>query len=124
MWWLLLLPAVLYAALVLGVAIFTARTAYRTKPARGPLPRIAVLVAARNEEARLGRCLDALLAQDYPADRIDIFVADDHSTDGTADVVRRYRQRTAAVFAGDDFEDGPFDDATPSRSEASRPSTS
>ncbi len=106
MWWLLLLPAVLYAALVLGVAIFTARTARRTKPPSGPLPRIAVLVAARNEEARIGRCLDALLAQHYPADRLDIFVADDHSTDETAAVVRRYRQRTAAVaFAGDDFED-------------------
>ncbi len=74
--------------------------------AAAPLPRIAVLVAARNEEARLPRCLDALLAQDYPADRIDIFVADDHSTDGTAAVIERYRLRTAAaVPAGPAFDD-------------------
>ena len=74
--------------------------------AEAPLPRIAVLVAARNEEARLPRCLDALLAQDYPADRIDIFVADDHSTDGTAAVIERYRLRTAAaVPAGPAFDD-------------------
>lgn len=60
-------------------------------PAAGaPLPRVAVLVAARDEEPRLGRCLDALLAQDYPPDRLTIYVADDHSTDGTAALVRRY----------------------------------
>ena len=55
-----------------------------------PLPRVAVLVAARDEEATIGRCLDALLAQDYPAELMEIVVADDHSTDRTAAVVRRY----------------------------------
>jgi 1,2-diacylglycerol 3-beta-glucosyltransferase len=107
MWALLLLfPAALYTALVIGVARLTARTAHRSKPAAEPLPRIAVLVAARNEEARLPRCLDALLAQDYPPDRLDILVANDHSTDGTVAVLERYRRRTAAVLAGD-FEDEP-----------------
>jgi cellulose synthase/poly-beta-1,6-N-acetylglucosamine synthase-like glycosyltransferase len=103
----LLLPTALYAALMLGLAVLTARLARRHRPvATEPLPRIAVLVAARNEEARLPRCLDALLAQDYPADRIDIFVADDHSTDDTAAVIERYRLRTAAaVPAGDDFDE-------------------
>ena len=107
--WLLLLPAVLYTALVAGVAWYTARTAPRTQPAAEPLPRIAVLVAARNEEERLPRCLDALLAQNYPADRIEILVANDHSTDGTAAVIERYRQRTAAALpAGGILDDeGP-----------------
>ncbi len=91
MWSLLLVPAGLYAAFVLGVAVVTARARYRPGEAEGPLPRIAVLVAARNEETRLARCLDALLAQDYPADRLDLFIADDHSTDGTAAVIERYR---------------------------------
>lgn len=110
MWPLLLLPALLYAGLVLGIARFTARAAHRSKPEARPLPRIAVLVAARNEEERLPRCLDALLAQNYPADRLDILVADDHSTDGTAAVIERYRRRTAAVAAGE-FDDEP--DALP-----------
>lgn len=104
---LLLLPAALYTALVLGVARFTARTAHRAKPAAEPLPRIAVLVAARNEEERLPRCLDALLAQHYPADRLDILVADDHSTDGTATVIERYRLRTTAALPAGDFDDEP-----------------
>ncbi len=104
MWSLLLVPTGLYAAFVLGIAFVTARASYRRREPEAPLPRIAVLVAARNEEARLPRCLDALLAQDYPADRLDIFVADDHSTDGTAAVIERYRVRTAA-FAGADGAD-------------------
>ncbi|WP_420454576.1 glycosyltransferase [Rubrivirga sp.] len=54
------------------------------------LPTVAVVVAARDEEDCLGRCLDALRAQDYPADRLTVVVADDHSTDGTAAVVREH----------------------------------
>ncbi len=91
MWFLLLVPATIYAVFVLGVAVVMARASYRNEEPETPLPRIAVLVAARNEEERLPRCLDALLAQDYPADRIDLFIANDHSTDGTAAVVERYR---------------------------------
>lgn len=53
------------------------------------LPSIAVVVAARDEEAMLPRCLEALRAQDYPADRMEIWIADDHSQDGTADIVRQ-----------------------------------
>ncbi len=103
MWLLLLVPVTLYAVFVLGVAVVTARASHRHREPAVPLPRIAVLVAARNEEERLGRCLDALLAQDYPADRLDLFIADDHSTDRTAQVIERYRARTAAkVMAGDD----------------------
>jgi cellulose synthase/poly-beta-1,6-N-acetylglucosamine synthase-like glycosyltransferase len=50
------------------------------------VPRVDVLIAARNEEARLGECLDALRAQDYPAERLRVHVIDDRSTDRTASV--------------------------------------
>lgn len=73
----------------------------RTHPAPAPLtddvlPTVAIVVAARDEEACIGRCLDALLAQDYPAGRLTLVVADDHSTDGTAEVVRQRAARTGA----------------------------
>ena len=85
----------LYSALVLAMAVRAVRAPGGIAPAAEPLPRVGVLVAARNEEDRLGRCLDALLAQDYPADRLTIYVADDHSTDRTAAVIRRYARRGA-----------------------------
>jgi 1,2-diacylglycerol 3-beta-glucosyltransferase len=46
-------------------------------------PAITVLVAARNEEKNIGRCMRALLQQDYPADRMQIIVVNDDSEDRT-----------------------------------------
>ena len=51
-------------------------------------PSIAVIVPARNESRNIRRCLEGLLAQQYPRDRLSIIVVDDNSTDGTAQVVR------------------------------------
>ena len=68
--------------------------------ADGDLPSVVVVVAARDEEATIERCLDALVAQDYPAHRLQVVVADDHSTDRTADRVRRYVRRPALAAGG------------------------
>ncbi|MEZ4985573.1 MAG: glycosyltransferase [Saprospiraceae bacterium] len=48
------------------------------------LPYISVIVPARNEAAHIRSCCEALLQQDYPAHLFDVWVIDDHSTDGTA----------------------------------------
>ncbi|MBN1529708.1 MAG: glycosyltransferase [Thermoleophilaceae bacterium] len=51
-------------------------------------PSVDVVVPAFNEEGHVGRCLDAIFAQDYPADRFRVWVVDAGSTDETARVVR------------------------------------
>ena len=48
------------------------------------LHKYAVLVAARNEEAVLPHLLDSILMQDYPKERISIYVVADNCTDSTA----------------------------------------
>jgi len=48
---------------------------------------ISVIIAARNEANNLPRLLERLKAQDYPRDRFEIIVVDDHSNDGTAEVI-------------------------------------
>ncbi len=53
------------------------------------LPFVSVIIPVRNERATLPRLLDQVLAQNYPPDRYEILVVDGHSTDGTADLVRR-----------------------------------
>jgi glycosyltransferase involved in cell wall biosynthesis len=50
-------------------------------PEAGALPRVSVVIAARDEEERIGECLRSLLAQDYP--HLEIIVVDDASADGT-----------------------------------------
>ena len=49
-------------------------------------PTLAVLIAARNEEAALPATLDAVLGQDDPAEQV--IVIDDGSTDGTLATLR------------------------------------
>lgn len=48
---------------------------------------VTVIIPARNEEERIGRCLHALMRQDYPTEKLTIIVIDDQSTDRTAEVV-------------------------------------
>ena len=47
------------------------------------LPLVTVILAIRNEEKFIDRSLGAILAQDYPADRMEVVVADGMSTDAT-----------------------------------------
>lgn len=51
-------------------------------------PLISVLTPIRNEAAFIERSLGAVLTQDYPADRIEILVADGMSTDDTREIVQ------------------------------------
>lgn len=55
-----------------------------------PLPGVSFLLPVHNEEAVLERKLKNTLALDYPADRLQVLVISDGSTDGTVDVARRF----------------------------------
>jgi glycosyltransferase involved in cell wall biosynthesis len=50
---------------------------------------VSVIVPVRNEARSIESTLRSLLAQDYPADRFEVLVADGGSTDATVPIVRR-----------------------------------
>jgi cellulose synthase/poly-beta-1,6-N-acetylglucosamine synthase-like glycosyltransferase len=50
-------------------------------------PSVTVIVAAYNEEASIERRLENLLALDYPAERLELIVTSDASTDRTHELV-------------------------------------
>lgn len=50
-------------------------------------PRVTAVIPARDEASTIGAGLDSLLRQRYPG-ALSLIVVDDHSSDGTADVVR------------------------------------
>ncbi len=52
-----------------------------------PLPFVSVILPARNEARFIERTLAAVLAQDYPADRLEVLVAEGGSEDGTRRLV-------------------------------------
>ena len=61
------------------------------------LPFVSVVMPVRNEGKFIALCLDAVLEQDYPRDRMEVFVVDGMSTDGTAAIVRSYQSRFASL---------------------------
>jgi chlorobactene glucosyltransferase len=49
------------------------------------LPFVSVIVPARNEEDKVGRCLQSLAQQEYP--HYEIVIIDDRSTDATGEII-------------------------------------
>lgn len=62
----------------------------RWVPVDGPPLRVAVLVAAFNEGRHIGERVHNLLTQDYPAERLHIYIGSDASDDRTAEIVRGF----------------------------------
>ncbi len=60
-------------------------------------PTVSVIVPCRNERQHIGRCLESILSNDYPKERLEVLVVDGMSEDGTADIVTAYAQRHPSV---------------------------
>jgi cellulose synthase/poly-beta-1,6-N-acetylglucosamine synthase-like glycosyltransferase len=73
----------------------------RRRPVRtaDATPRTSVIVAAHNEEQVLARRLENLLALDYPAEKLEIVVASDASTDRTDEIAMSFGPRIRLVRA-------------------------
>jgi len=56
-------------------------------------PKISIIIPCRNEEKFIGKCLDSLVAQGFPADRLEILVVNGASEDKTEEVIRSYVQK-------------------------------
>jgi len=89
---LLLLAAVtLLGHLATAVAVWrgarTIRFLAAQPPLSGPLPRVSIVIPARNEERNVEEALQSVLALDY--DNLEIDVVDDRSTDSTGAILDR-----------------------------------
>jgi len=56
-----------------------------------PWPEVSIIISAHNEEWVIGRRIENLLGLDYPADRLQILIGSDGSTDRTGKIIRKYR---------------------------------
>ncbi|HQS04566.1 MAG TPA: glycosyltransferase, partial [Daejeonella sp.] len=54
---------------------------------------VSILIAARNEEDKIFNTIKDILAQDYPADLVELIVVDDHSSDQTSEIVLSFADR-------------------------------
>ncbi len=84
-----------YPWLVRMLALLRPRPRGEAEPAigGGEWPLISFSVPAYNEEAEIAGVIESLLAIDYPADRRQIIIVSDASTDRTDEIVRSYADR-------------------------------
>ena len=72
-----------------ALLIIAGKRERRSPNAERPYPTVTLLIPACNEEAVLDAKLANTKALDYPADRLQVVVVSDGSTDGTAAIARR-----------------------------------
>ncbi len=54
---------------------------------------VSIIIPCRNEEKFIGKCLDSIIPNDYPRDKLEVLVADGMSQDGTREIVKKYAER-------------------------------
>ncbi len=90
----LVVGAYAYAGYPLLLAALARARGRRPAPANPEeWPLVSISLPAYNEEAQIRGAIESLLALDYPADRKQILVVSDASTDRTDDIVREYADR-------------------------------
>lgn len=62
------------------------------------LPKVSIIIPARNEEKFIERCVKSFLDCDYPGELIEIIVVDGMSEDGTRDIVKEISIRDNRVL--------------------------
>jgi cellulose synthase/poly-beta-1,6-N-acetylglucosamine synthase-like glycosyltransferase len=81
-----------------AVVLLRARLRPRPHATADITPSVSVIIAAHDEAASIGKRVDNLIALDYPVDCLEVVVASDGSTDGTAAVARRRGDRRVRVL--------------------------
>lgn len=92
---------VAYPGLIWVLSRLFGRRPVRPAAADADLPFVTLVIAAHNEEADIGPRVANALASDYPADRFQVIVASDGSTDLTNAVVRNIDDPRVRLLAFD-----------------------
>jgi glycosyltransferase involved in cell wall biosynthesis len=61
------------------------------------LPSFSVLIPVKNEGKLVGRLFDALMRLDYPADKVDVVIVEDGSSDDTLERCQQFASTRGGV---------------------------
>ncbi|YAF97114.1 MAG: glycosyltransferase family 2 protein [Nodularia sp. CChRGM 3473] len=75
-----------------ALVVVFARPRRYAKEMQGDLPSVSVLVAAKNEEAVIGKLVKSLCNLEYPDGQYEVWIIDDNSTDKTPQVLAELAQ--------------------------------
>src|ERR1051326_3661366 len=82
-----------YPALIWALSRTVGRNRKRQALSDAELPHVSILIAAYNEESEIEARIQNLLELNYPAEKCEIVIASDGSSDRTNEIVRRYENR-------------------------------
>jgi len=83
-----------YPLLLAAIGLFVRRR----RPEPGYFPRLSVLIAAYNEEEAIARKIEQTLALEYPADKLEVLVLSDCSTDRTDEIVNTFPDKRVRLI--------------------------
>ena len=56
-------------------------------------PQVSIIIPCLNERDTIAQLLDAVIAQSYPADAMEVVIADGGSTDGTLQAIADWQKK-------------------------------
>jgi cellulose synthase/poly-beta-1,6-N-acetylglucosamine synthase-like glycosyltransferase len=80
----------------------------RLRSFKTDFPIVSVIIAARNEEKNIGLCLDSITRLDYPTEKLEIIIVNDHSTDATGQIISGFigKYTNIRTFIPENEKDG------------------
>ncbi len=98
---------VIYAALILYYALSWNSIPSFARPTNNEQrTTLSIIIPARNEEQNIVSCLDSICNQSYPKHLYEVIVVDDHSTDNTVAIVKKYAAQNVKLISLKDELDG------------------
>ena len=58
---------------------------------------VSIICPIYQEEKYIGKCIESILRQDYPRDRLELLLIDGISTDRTREIVGAYREQYSFI---------------------------
>ncbi|MCF8302276.1 MAG: glycosyltransferase [Bacteroidales bacterium] len=89
-----ILPALLYGYLIIWFTYgWQSLPDFSTSSQKKHTTTISVIIPVRNEEENIAKCLQSIINQDFPTEKLQIIIADDHSTDNTLKLCRSFQNQ-------------------------------
>jgi cellulose synthase/poly-beta-1,6-N-acetylglucosamine synthase-like glycosyltransferase len=61
------------------------------------LIKVSVIIPCRNEQEFIAKCIDSVLSNDFPNDKIEIIIVDGESNDKTREIVKEYSEKYSFI---------------------------
>jgi glycosyltransferase involved in cell wall biosynthesis len=61
------------------------------------VPFVSIIIPCRNEEKFISICLNSIIEQDYPKDKIEVLVVDGMSDDGTREIIEKHIRNSVSI---------------------------